>query len=509
MELELERIPLDGFTTVLDTAIAQEETLESIVPDACPDLLAICDTEGVVCLQKKEAADGRVELAGTIHAMLLCQPEGGEGLRQLLVELPFTCMAEGGEITAGCRVAAQPRLRGADARLVNPRKVLVRADLVVELQVFAPVNQWACQGVLEPEQAGIEQRSEGCETWVTVCVQEKPFTFSDELTLPGSRPEGEELLKWRAALECGEAKVIGSKLIFKGSARLQVLYRGTDGSLNTGEFELPISQLMEVGGAGEEAVCQVSLMLTDLDCTLDRGDGRTLTLTMGLLAQAVVREMRSLTLLADVYSTAYELEVERDSLALHRLADRGEREVAVRELLETGVLAQETMDAYVTLGEIAQSREGERLTLTAQAHVHVLCRTEGGETTGISRMLPVTCTLELPEGARCSCRCLCTAPVFAAPTAGGIEVRFPVRFVYQALTGSKAAIVSAVSFDENTPRDHTGQPSIVLRMVGAGERLWDIAKAYSTTARDVMQANALEEEELPEGQLLLIPRKRA
>ena len=65
-----------------------------------------------------------------------------------------------------------------------------------------------------------------------------------------------------------------------------------------------------------------------------------------------------------------------------------------------------------------------------------------------------------------------------------------------------------MSFDENAPIDHAGQPSIVLRMVSGGERLWDIAKAYGTTARDVMQANALEEEELPDGQLLLIPRNR-
>ena len=45
-------------------------------------------------------------------------------------------------------------------------------------------------------------------------------------------------------------------------------------------------------------------------------------------------------------------------------------------------------------------------------------------------------------------------------------------------------------------------------MVGSGERLWDIAKSYGTTAQDIMRANDLEEEPAPEGQLLLIPRKR-
>ena len=62
--------------------------------------------------------------------------------------------------------------------------------------------------------------------------------------------------------------------------------------------------------------------------------------------------------------------------------------------------------------------------------------------------------------------------------------------------------------EEEAPGQGVEQPSIVLRTVGAGERLWDIAKAYCTTARDIMQANDLEQEELPAGELLLIPRTR-
>ena len=508
MELELERTPLDGFTAVLGTAVAQEETMESIVPDACPDLLGICDTEGVVCLHRKEAVEGRVELSGTIHALLLCQPDGEVGLRRLEVDLPFTCTADSADISPNCRIVAEPRLRGADARLVNPRKVLVRADLVVDIQVFAPETDWACAAVLEPEQAGVEQLNESCETCVTVCVQEKPFTFSDELTLAGSRPEAEALLKWRVSLECGEAKVIGSKLIFKGNAKLQVLYRCTDGGLSTGEFDLPISQLIEVTGAGEESMCQVHLILTDLECALDDDDGRTISLTMGLLAQAVVREERNLVLLTDLYSTVYDLDTRVKSLTLSRIADRGEREIAVRELLETGILPQDVLDAYVTFADITQSREDTRVSLTASVNVNLLCRTDSGEITAVTRNIPVTCPVELPEGAHCTCRCYCTAPVYAAPASSGVEVRFPVRFGWLALTNSKSAAVSAVTFDENAPKDHTGQPSIVLRMVSGGERLWDIAKSYGTTAQDVMQANALDDEELPEGQLLLIPRKR-
>ena len=121
---------------------------------------------------------------------------------------------------------------------------------------------------------------------------------------------------------------------------------------------------------------------------------------------------------------------------------------------------------------------------------------------------PVSGWLELPEGTQCTCRCACTTPVFAAATAGGLEVRFPVCFQYAAHAPRTAAAISAAAIDESAPLDHAGRPSIVLRMVGEGERLWDIAKSYGTTAADILQANALEDGCPAAGQLLLIPRKR-
>lgn len=65
-------------------------------------------------------------------------------------------------------------------------------DLAFCVQVYAPVEDDICSGVLAPEEAGVQQMSEQCDACTTVCVQEKPFTFSDEISLSGSKPEAEE-----------------------------------------------------------------------------------------------------------------------------------------------------------------------------------------------------------------------------------------------------------------------------------------------------------------------------
>ena len=508
MELECKTTHLNCYDTVLDTTLYQEETLESIVPDACPDILRIVDTEAVVCLKSKEAQEGRIEVAGTARCAVLYVPDGAEGLRRMTISIPFTCSAEHAGLGSSCRLMAVPRVQAADARSLNPRKVLTRVSLAVEVQVFAPRTASFCDGVECESAAGIQQLCETQSACLVIAVEEKPFTFSDDLNLSGSKPTIEELLKSRVDLRCSESKIIGNKLIFKGEAELQLLYREPSGAICPASFELPFSQIMEVSGVEEDADCTLQVLLTGCDCSLDGGEGHTVAVSLAMLAQAVVREERQIALLSDVYSTVYELNAERRPYTFYRLMEHTERRVMVREILETVTPAREVCDVYVTVGAVSQSRERSQVNLSAETTVNVVYRGEDGSLCTVARTLPCSCSVELAEGASCTCRCTCPGERFATPAGGGIEVRYPLDFRYLALMPHNTTGVSDIRLDESALRNTAGQPSIVLRMVGEGERLWDIAKAYGTTMDDIVQANALGEDVLPMGQLLLIPKKR-
>ena len=180
----------------------------------------------------------------------------------------------------------------------------------------------------------------------------------------------------------------------------------------------------------------------------------------------------------------------------------------VREILETMTAARSVADIYVNVGGAGQTREGERVTLTADTTVTVVYIGEDGGLSTITRPLQAACPVDLPGDCAVTCRCRLGGERFATPAGGGVEVRYSIDFQYLALTARNTTGVSDIQMDEDSPRDTANQPSIVLRMVGEGERLWDIAKTYGTTTGDIVQANALEEESLPMGQLLLIPKKR-
>ena len=291
-------------------------------------------------------------------------------------------------------------------------------------------------------------------------------------------------------------------------ATVRLFYRALEGGLYSTDFELPFSQIMEISGAGEEAGCEVAVVLTSAECNLAGGDGRMVAVSLGLLAQAVVRENRGLELLTDAYSTACDMTTETRPCTLRRLLDQGQRSQSARELVETGVLAREVLDTYTGVGAITQSRDGSRVTVTAQVGTTVLYQGEDEGIYAVTRQIPVTCPLDLPEGGSCFCLCREPGECSAAPTSGGLEVRVEVEFQYLALSARQVSVIASAHMEERDGGGEGERPSIVLRMAQEGERLWDIAKAYGTTRIDIRSANSLGEEESLSDRLLLIPRKR-
>lgn len=508
MEFELERTQLDGYEVLLDTTVLREETLEMIVPDACPDILRILETDGTVLLRQRTAQDGRGEVEGTFQLEVLYLPDGEEGVRSLTVSIPFTCGVEAAAITPSCRLLSALRLRHADTRVINPRKVLVRGEAAADITIYTPVHAEISSGLHAAEEAGLEQLVEAQEIYLTNAVEEKSFELSENLPISSGKPPALELLKYRMELCQGENKLIGNKLIFKGDIRLCVVYRGEDQNIYTSSGELPYSQIMEVSGAGEEADRELTLTVTELTCKLSPEDeGHSIDVSAQILAQVVIRENRQMEVLRDAYCTKQAARCDWQQYPIQERQDLGSRNQNVRELWETPTPVREVLDSSLIIGQLTRSQEGERLILTAQVEVNVLYQGEDGGIYATQRQLSVPCTLELPESCRCLCQCEEVGEAYSAPAAGGVETRFALAFHYCALRPGMMNVLEALQPVEE-PEDAGERPSLVLRALEGGERLWDVAKAYRTTTSDIISANELADEAAARGRLLLIPRKR-
>ncbi len=123
MELELQKTSLDTYETGGELTLTQEETAETIVPDYCPDIARIIETDGKVYLHSRELRDGKAELSGTVRVTVLYTPDGEGGVRTLEFAIPFSVESDSRSLP-GCQyLAAETEPEFLEARMLNPRKI--------------------------------------------------------------------------------------------------------------------------------------------------------------------------------------------------------------------------------------------------------------------------------------------------------------------------------------------------------------------------------------------------
>lgn len=512
MELELKREGFDAYDAGADVTLTQEETAETIVPDYCPDIARIIETEGKVCLHSRELRDGKADLSGTVRVTVLYTPEGEGGIRTLEFAMPFTVESDGRSLPDCTALTAETETEFLETRMLNPRKVFTHCKLVTRITGFRRAPVRFCADVEAEDGLHVQKRQEQQHAILLTQIAEKDFTFTESMNLSPGREGAVELLTSQISGTVTETKIVGSKLIFKGMFTVGVLYRTGDGRCASSTNELPFSQIMEVEGASEGAVPSLQMQLTGSDLQIDGDDpdGRQIAVTLYCHTTAMLREERELTLLQDLYSTAYDLTYEASPLSLTGFWEPMTRRQTVREVLEIGVVAESILSMSVACGAVSVSREGALTVLRTGATVRVLYLDEGGVPLVAERCVEVKCQLELPEDCTVTARAACPEEVQGSLGDRGIEVRFPVDFRLEASSRVKRVCITGAKLDTENPKELSGAPSLVLRCLGRDESAWDLAKRYNTTIAAILAANQLEGEgALTRDQLLLIPRKRA
>lgn len=505
MELELRQEYISCWDNGYQTLLNQEETTEMIVPDACPDILQILDGEGKLLLQRKEAMDGKAELSGCIKVGILYQPDGDMCVCSMEGILPFSTNLDSAAITRSSKLMVCPQIQKVDVHVLNPRKVLIKVNFTLEVSCYTPQTQSVCSCVEKRERTGICEKVEEHQNHFVMAAQEKMFSYTDTLTLPAGNPDMEELLRFRTDCISQDAKVIGNKLLFKGEARVELMYRSRDGRPCTALFPLPFSQMMEVGEAGEDCTPELRIIFTNTTCKRADEEGRSVSVELELMAQGVLSKTQRIALLTDLYSTEGDTVDSRKTHTMSCLMDHGLAPESVRELLECTMPVARVLDVQLRPLQLTSSKQGTEMTLNADVEAYVLFETEEGDCNCLHRRITVPHLIPISPQWEYRCEFSISRQGSAMPAQSGVEVSFTVEFSWKAMEKRNVQGIERASVEEKQPM--TGEiPSVVIRSVRNGECLWDIAKSYRTTEGDISEANQLATEELYSGQMLLIPR---
>ena len=303
MELGLQFEEITAYETVETQAITHEETLETAIPEYCPDIGRVVDAVGQLCIREKLPADDYYMVSGMVKVTVLYTSEETAGLKSLMLSVPFSCRMEERGLKDCKAVCVTGRLLMLEAKAVTSRRLYLRVLPEISGTGFRAVQRKLCCGT--EEEASIRLRRKKVTLPLLTGADEQEFTFSGEAMPEDKMPE--ELLYYRLYGKVSGTQRIGNKLMVKGNICFCALYRTAESLLERYVTELPFSQIVEAHDLPEQAQYVVTPRLCECDARLlrtDSGGGFGVTAHIALCIRTY--EELSVDCVEDLYSIKYE-----------------------------------------------------------------------------------------------------------------------------------------------------------------------------------------------------------
>ena len=497
-DLELQYREIICFEAENDLVITHEESMETAIPEYCPDLARIVDTSGQVRLRDKSLSDGKLTVNGSIRVTVLYTSEESAGLRSLTLTLPFSCKVDD---KRDCQmITVDSRLLLLEVKMLGARKLYVRALPEFRVRGYHKAVRRLCFAA--EEETGLQTRRQQAILPLLTDVWEREFSFAQEVPPESGQEEAEDLLMDRIHLSVTSCQHFGNKLVVKGEANLSLLCRGETQRLERRDMTLPFSQIIDGDDLpdGGDYCCSAQVMEHEIHpVRTENGNGFGVTVRICLLIQTF--EQLTIDYLADLYSTHSEMETNYETTTFPTAQQPEElRRDTAQRLEGAGAFAYLT-DVDCTQPEMTTSDNGLPA-LRSTIHMKILYLDEAGTPVIAERSAEVSGDLgQLPSFIQ-----TCVESANWQRIGGGFEVRIPVLFRMQH-TGQLdlTAIASARMLGEI---DRSATPSLVLRRLKEGETLWDVAKQCRTEEQAILAANGMEQGADTSDMMLLIPRVR-
>ena len=496
MQLQFETGNTRCMQKVKSEVLTQEQTQELRLPDGMPDVGRVLSAWAQVLIRGKEWQSDTVGVSCGVMVWVLYAPEDGSQAQCVETWIPMTFKWDIPQTDVDGNILCHGLVRSVDARTVSGRKLMVRATASVMAQVWLPEQLTLYTPAGLPEDIQLLQKQEPIS--MAAEAGEKAFMLDEELSVPTSAPEMEKLIRYSLQPEVREQKVLGDKVIFRGSTWLHILYRTQEGALASWDFEIPFSQYAELQEQYDtETQAQVMPLVTAME--LDCMDGR-LRLKAGLSGQYMIYKLCQIPVVEDAYSPDREVTVHTQELSVPAVSQRQSQRLRAEQTAPFGGSRVADVTFYPGFGH--KQRKPQEVILELPGHFQVLYYdTEGVLQSGVTHWQEEL-SMELPEGSALDVVCGNSGKLQAVPTQESTMLRGEVLLDTGVYGMQQICTVTGLTVAEQSEKDPL-RPSVILRKPGT-KSLWELAKENGSTVQSIREANNLQQD--PEkDQLLLIP----
>lgn len=472
----------------------QEQTQEVRLPDTYPDIGKVLDCWGQVLIRGKEWRNTSMGANGGVQVWVLYAPEDGTQFRVVDVWIPFQWRWDFPEATEDGTIFVCPVLSELDSRGISARKIMVRAVVSACGDGMMKYKAVTSSAPETPDDVQLLTRSYPMD--LPHEAGEKQVTLEEKLTLPN---ENVKLVSYKLHPMIQEQKVLGNRMVFRGTGKFFMTYMTEDGNIMHWDTEIPFSQYTELDQEYPPTASAWILPVTTA-LELETMEDDSLEMHAGIAAQYVIYDRAILDVVEDAFSPIRDVQMKTEEIQLPSLLDTMHLDVCAEGKLEGELDAVLAMNILQEYPELTIADQG--MTVNMDGELRGLCKYMDGQILPDSAGFKCKETFEAAPENHVHLWPGIPMEIETLVAGDSVTMRCHCPVTAQVYSGQKISMVSELELGECKEPD-PNRPSIIIRRAGE-EGIWPIAKACGSTVTAIREANKLEGEP-QKGQMLLIP----
>ena len=493
MDISLQRRFFSSFKTIGSAKKVCDINSDVVVPDTKKDILRVVLTNADYMIRSKDVESGRVLVRGELKVSILYVPESGEGLCTLATDIPFECEFEVESADSGCTAIAEMNLISVDTRILNPRKVMINAQVCVSQKCYCNSDFTWYTDPLDSINNAFFKKNDTDIRFVNL-VTEKTISIEDEI--PVRDLDGEvQLISTPVSFFTDSADAVGSKFIVKGHAEITANYLA-DGKFENCGTTISFSQIFEL--PERDILPDYKAFILPTGNFFELSDGK-LSFEIHAVIQIVCTETKKLVYIEDGYVCGAETllgKEEKDVCVSERIMRLSET-VQLSRSAEYGIEKILFLSGMTGMPKVS----GEEISVPIAVEI-VYTSTDDQirsfKVYGSAKISAEIAENETIEGTYASITSL-------KPSVSGMDVTVDASINIEAHLQVRSKVQFVCSAEYNEPDDRKAMPSIYMCRSEESD-IWGIAKKYSSNVDMIKKINEIDHTTDTSNRLLVIPR---
>lgn len=480
---------------------------DCIVPDIKPDILNVISSSGLVCIYKKEILDGKIRIDGSVNTYIMYLADSEEnGARALNTNLDFTQTIDIEKAKAGMSLDASVCLKSLDCKVLNGRKIHIKAILEIESKISSNEtveyikeisNLRDIQFLNQDFQINSLIGSGSTKVYAkdTINIEE-----IDNLV---------EVMKTDLKIVNRDTKISYNKVLIKADMQVKMIYLTEDNRICLKEAQIPIVGFIDLPNISEDHLCDVKYEIKNIIIKPNNAEEHSIYVEAEIEVFCEAYENKELQMIQDLYSPSMNLNFTKRQVKVMQKRQTVSQTCNIREkqiIPEIG--SRKIYDVEVVPKIEEQNILNGRIVYNGELSLNFIFAGDnniGLDTKEINMPFNFSMDFEkITKESHIDTIIEISMQDFVVMPDESIDIKIDLTFTAISGNDSSISIIDEIETEE-TKKDCAY--SMIIYFAKPGDTLWKIAKRFNSTVEDIARVNGIEDvNNLQVGRQLFIPR---